>query len=103
MDVLERLGASLQEETLTVTKLVDDTGVLLDVDSLQVFSLNETGMFVVEEVGRGLRDRRRLVERIVGEFEVDEAAAQSDLEGFLSELEAVLPTGDGGSVDGSAR
>lgn len=96
MEVLELLGESLRRETLTATKLVDDTGVLLDVDSLQVFSLNETGMFVVEEVGRGVTERERLVERIVAVFEVNEEMARQDLDVFCNDLSSMLePTSDG--------
>ncbi len=96
MEVLELLGESLRRETLTATKLVDDTGVLLDVDSLQVFSLNETGMFVVEEVGRGVTERERLVERIVTVFEVNDEMARRDLEDFCNDLSSILePTSDG--------
>ena len=37
---IEKLAAMLADDELTTTKLVYGTGVILDVDSLQVFTLN---------------------------------------------------------------
>ena len=42
-------------------------------DSLQVFTLNETGMFLVEVLRDGVATREGLVARMVEDFEVDEA------------------------------
>ncbi len=86
MSRLVDLSELLSSDELTQTKLADETGVILDVDSLQVFSLNETGMFLVEAMREGATTREELVTRMVANFEVDEATAIADLEAFIAEL-----------------
>jgi hypothetical protein len=86
MSRLVDLSELLASEDLTQTKLADETGVILDVDSLQVFSLNETGMFLVEAMREGATTREELMARMVANFEVDEATAMADLEAFIAEL-----------------
>ena len=90
MGDIDELARMLATDELTTTRLVDGTGVILDVDSLKVFTLNETGMFLVEEMGEGVADRAGLVERLVAEFEVDETTAAADVEAFVGELAEFL-------------
>lgn len=80
------LSRLLSSEELTQTRLADATGVILDVDTLQVFSLNETAMFLVEAMREGATTRDELVARMVSEFEVDEEQAGADLDVFIAEL-----------------
>jgi hypothetical protein len=80
------LSKLLSSDELTQTKLADSTGVILDVDTLQVFALNETGMFLVEAMRQGATTRDQLVARLVEEFEVDDAVAGRDLDAFVAEL-----------------
>jgi hypothetical protein len=80
------LSQLLSSDQLSQTKLADETGVILDVDSLQVFSLNETAMFLVEELQAGATSRERLVERLLQDFAVDEATAAADVDHFVAEL-----------------
>jgi hypothetical protein len=80
----------LGDDQVTTTKLVDGTGVILDVDSLQVFTLNETGMFLVEAMGEGVADRGELAARLVETFEVDEVTAAADVDAFVGELASFL-------------
>jgi hypothetical protein len=84
LEELSRLLAS--DEELTQQKLADDTGVILDVDSLRVLSLNETGMFLVECLQQGVVTEEALVERLVDEFEVDSETAAADVRAFVAEL-----------------
>jgi hypothetical protein len=80
------LSRLLSSEELTQTRLADATGVILDVDTLQVFSLNETAMFLVEAMRGGATTREALVARLVEEFEVDETTAGADIDAFIAEL-----------------
>jgi hypothetical protein len=66
--------------------MVDNSGVILDVDSLQVLSLNETGLFLVEALRNGVDDRCGLVKRLVEEYEIDESTAKADVDSFVDEL-----------------
>lgn len=90
MDHIEELARMLATDELTTTKLVDGTGVILDVDTLQVFTLNETGMFLVEAMGEGVADRDALVARLVESFEVEADVAGGDVDDFIAELGAFL-------------
>jgi Coenzyme PQQ synthesis protein D (PqqD) len=87
---IKKLAAMLADDELTTTKLVDGTGVILDVDTLQVFTLNETGMFLVEALGDGVSDRDGLVARMVENFEVEDDVASADVDAFIGELAKFL-------------
>ena len=90
MNNIEKLAAMLATDELTTTKLVDGTGVILDVDSLQVFTLNETGMFLVEAMGEGVAHREDLVARMVESFEVEDDEAGRDVNAFVGDLAKFL-------------
>ena len=90
MSNLERLSELLQSDKVTRTTLVDDTGVILHLDSLQVLTLNETGMFLVERLGEGMSSVRQLITALTEGFEVDEATAREDVVSFLNELDGLL-------------
>ncbi len=85
-----KLAAMLADDELTTTKLVDGTGVILDVDTLQVFTLNETGMFLVEALGEGVDSRDELVARLVDSFDVEDDVAAADVDAFIGELATFL-------------
>ena len=80
------LSRLLSSDSISQTRLADHSGVMLDVDSLRVFSLNDTGMCLVEALREGLDDRRELVKRLMSEFDVDEATAGGDVDAFVEEL-----------------
>ena len=90
MNDTAKLAAMLADDELTTTKLVDGTGVILDVDTLQVFTLNETGMFLVEAMGEGVDERDELVARLVATFEVEDGVAADDVDAFIGELATFL-------------
>jgi hypothetical protein len=83
---IEELARMLATDELTTTKLVDGTGVILDVDTLQVFTLNETGMFLVEALSEGAADREALINRLLETFEVEEDIAGEDVDLFIADL-----------------
>jgi hypothetical protein len=86
MSRIAELSKLLASNEFTQQKLADETGVILDVDSLVVFSLNETGMFLVEAIRDGVSNRDELVDRLVQNFEVDEEAASEDVDAFVAQL-----------------
>ncbi len=88
LEELSRLLAS--DDEFTQQKLADDTGVILDVDSLQVYSLNPTGQFLIDCLRQGIVTEEGLMERMVAEFDVEEEVAKHDVAGFLAELETYL-------------
>jgi hypothetical protein len=84
------LSRLLSSEAISQTRLADHSGVVLDIDSLQVFSVNETGMCLVEALRDGVEDHESLVQRIVDQFEVDRKTAASDVDSFVDELARYL-------------
>ena len=90
MSRLTALHDVLASGELTRKTLADGTGVILDVESLQVFTLNETGMFLVDVLSDGVASLDALADRLTGEFEVDRATAVADVEAFIEGLEDCL-------------
>ncbi len=86
MSRLVDLSRLLGSEALSRTTLADDTGVVLDVESLKVFSLNRTGMFLVEQLAQGVQDREALIDALTERYDVDRETAAADLDEFVSEL-----------------
>jgi hypothetical protein len=84
------LSRLLSSEAISQTRLADQSGVILDIDSLQVFSVNDTGMCLVEALRDGIDDHEGLVNRIVEEFDVDPETAAGDVDAFVEELARYL-------------
>ncbi|HVN76623.1 MAG TPA: PqqD family protein [Thermoanaerobaculaceae bacterium] len=90
MTDLAEIAEFLRSERVTRTALSDGSGVVLDVKGLAVYSLNETGMFLVNALCEGAADADALVARLVVEFEVDEATARADVATFTEQLAKVM-------------
>jgi hypothetical protein len=84
------LSRLLSSDAISQTRLADHSGVILDIDSLQVFSVNETGMCLVEALRDGVDDHAGLVQRIVKEFDTDPGEAAADVDAFVEELSRYL-------------
>jgi len=84
------LARLLSSEAVSHTRLADHSGVILDLDTLQVFSVNDTGMCLIEALRDGVDDHEGLVRRIVDEFEVERKAASGDVDAFVEELARYL-------------
>lgn len=84
------LSSLFASDQLTQTRLADETGVILDVDSLQAYSLNATGMFLVEAMRAGATTREHLVQSLVERYDVDRATASDDVDRFVDQLVAHL-------------
>lgn len=87
---LKAFSGALESGRLMLTPLPDGTSVMLDVDSLQVYSLNETARFIVESIGKGSATADDLAAALTTHFEIDEATARRDLEVLLAALAGVL-------------
>ena len=84
------LSRLLSTEAISQTRLADHSGVILDVDSLRVFSLNETGMCLVDALRDGVDDHNGLVDRLISEFDVDHETAARGVDAFVEELARYL-------------
>jgi len=90
MDI-SRLAQRLRDRKYVITRLQDDSGVLLNSDDLLVFSLNETGLFLLEAIEEGrAASETDLVGLLTGAFEVTESQARSDVSDFVNELSEAI-------------
>src|SRR5688572_23372694 len=69
-----------------LTELDDGTGVVLNLDTKFYFTLNTTAVAVWKELARGTTTRRELAGILVGEFDVAEGEAASDVALLVDEL-----------------
>ncbi len=92
MSKLEDLARALRSEELTRTDLADGTGVILHLESSQIYSLNETGMFFVQQLSGGEVRTDHLVQSLITTFSIDEITARRDLGHFVDELHSLLCT-----------
>jgi hypothetical protein len=60
--------------------------VLLDLDGDHYFSLDEVGARVWTLLGEHEGDAERVIEAMLGEFDVDQATLRRDLEALLEQL-----------------
>lgn len=61
---------------------IDGEVVVLDVESSHYLNLNETGAVLWVTLAEGATERQ-LVDKLIGEFEVDEQTARSDVQAFI--------------------
>lgn len=65
--------------------LINDEGFAFDPRSGNTFSINPTGLLVINCIKAGASPTR-IKEELTEQFEIDEKAADRDLEAFLNEL-----------------
>ena len=87
---LDELSARLRDDQITDTVLEDGSGVLLDLGGQRVLSLNDTGMLLVSQLREGVADKNQLLDAMTKTFEVDVEQAESDVDSFLLELQALF-------------
>lgn len=86
----ERLRRALRSANLALTRLSDGTGVLLDMEGLEVLSLNATAMFVVDRLAVSEEDFDAIARGLAVRFRVGADEAACDVERFLKELTKAL-------------
>ncbi len=83
---LQQLRQHLDRGRLTISRLDDGSGVVLDVERERLFTLNATGLGIIQAAADGAADETAVVEALVARFEVSEADAQQDVQTFLARL-----------------
>jgi len=73
---------------VVVTELGDGTGVLLDLESLFYFTLNQAGLVVWRGLEKGARTVDALAALLVEQFEVEAPRARADVQKALEDLVA---------------
>lgn len=86
------LVALLAGEEISVTRLADGTGVILDLRNHKLLTINTTGMEIVSACLAGVAARDDIASRLVETFDVSETQAKSDTADFLAFLNEKLLT-----------
>lgn len=77
-----------QNDKCLLTELADGTGVILHLETKFYYTLNATGVEVWKAVGAGAKTERDVVDRLVGEFDVDVETASTDVASVLAMMRA---------------
>ncbi len=85
-DVTKRVAEAFASGRVTATPLVDGSGVLLNVETLEVAQVDQTGMWIVEALASGVDNIRSLVSNLCNRCDVDSGRAEEDVTGFLLEI-----------------
>jgi len=85
--VLSRSSSVVTRKTGNEYVLVPVTDNIADMDS--VYTLNETGAFIWEQID-GKRTVGEIIEKIIIEYEIDEKKAVSDLFSFIENMRNYL-------------
>jgi hypothetical protein len=80
------LAQLVRSESVSFRRLADGTGVLVELDSGRVVTLNPTALFLAELLDDGIEDLSLLAAALAEDFEVDEATARVDIEKWVVEL-----------------
>ncbi len=87
---IQQLSEQLKQGRLSLTVMDDGSGVLLDVKEEALFSLNPTGLFLIQQLQDGEASLEMLAAALADQFQIDGAQARQDAEQFLNDLSAAL-------------
>jgi hypothetical protein len=78
-------GMALRPNSDVIAKRLDQMFVLVHVPTNRIFELNETGSRVWDMIGESLNSDQ-IVQRLAGEFDVEEAQAADEVNELLTRL-----------------
>ena len=87
---IARIGAALASQRLTINRLEDGSGVVLDVQREQLVSMNRTGLMIIQAIADGAGAEADIAEQISQSFGIDLDRAQQDVRRFARQLAAAL-------------
>ena len=77
---------ALRPNPEVIMKRLDEAAILVNIATNRIFELNETGTRVWELLDQGL-DVDRIAPHLVGEFDVEDARAASEVKNLLLRLQ----------------
>lgn len=81
---IQQLRQQLASGRLTISRLDDGSGVVLDAERERLFSLNATGLSIIQAIADGAEDEQAILAVLVERFDADPAAAREDIEEFVA-------------------
>ncbi len=64
---------------------ISDTGFIFNPLTGESFSVNETGLFIIQQIKQGL-DFQQILQNLINEFDVEPIEAEKDLQDFIEML-----------------
>ena len=83
-------------------RAVGDEGVLVHLENARVLVVNETGLHVVQALGRQAMTMTELADSVAREFEVEPDQARADVIAFLDQLRGEQALETGGAAESTA-
>lgn len=87
---IEWLRENIERGRLTISRLDDGSGVLLDVEGEQLVEMNASAMAMIQAVADGAEDCRAVAERVAEQFGQPVERVAADVDRFLAQLAGSL-------------
>ena len=87
---IEKIGAALTSGRLSINRLDDGSGVVLDVEREQLVSMNRTGLMIIQAIADGARGEAAIAAWLSQQFSIDLSRARHDLTAFTQRLATAL-------------
>lgn len=88
---IERVSHALAAGRLTISRLDDGSGVVLDVVGEQLLTMNATGLAIVQAIEAGADSEQAVAEWVAARFEVPVGRVLVDVRRFVIKLDKTLP------------
>lgn len=87
---VSQIAQALAAGRLTINRLDDGSGVLLDAQREQLLSMNRTGLMIVEAIADGMTTESAIAQHLGHRFGIEPEHVQQDLRWFSERLAEAL-------------
>lgn len=87
---IQSIADHLETGRLTLTIMDDGSGVLLDTEREALFSLNATGLVLIQQIRAGAKNIEDIAAVVAERFQVGPEQARRDAVRFLTDINATL-------------
>lgn len=87
---ISKISQALSSERLTINRLDDGSGVVLDVQREQLVSMNRTGLMIIEAIAAGASGEAEIAEHLGQSFRIPLERAEQDVRRFTRQLAGAL-------------
>jgi hypothetical protein len=84
------IASALAAGHLTINRLADGSGVVLDAEREQLLSMNRTGLMILEAIAGGIATDTEIAHRLGERFGIDSNRAMKDVRQFTRQLASAL-------------
>lgn len=87
---IDWLRKNIEQGRLTISRLDDGSGVVLDTEGEQLVEMNASAMAMIQAVADGAENERAVAERIAAQFGQPAERIANDVDRFFDQLVASL-------------